>query len=311
MLIAKSLGLEFYISAGIVTILTIQSTKKETINTAVDCFYAFVTAIVIAYFSFMIFGFDLLGFAFYLIPYIFICQCFKWYSAMAVNSVLISHFLTFKSMEMTYLYNEIYLFLIGVGVGIIVNMHLHKKTDYINELKLQADEQIKHILIRMSQRILEEIKDYDGNCFEILNGLIAQAKTVSLENSKNTLFTKEKTDNEYIKMREHQTQVLYEMYKTIRKMHTTPFTAHAISNFLKKIADEYGVNNDCKALLEEFYVMDMQMKSVPLPTQRSEFEDRARLFTLLRLIEEFLEIKKTYYYKNNNRGAYEYKSDEV
>ena len=34
--------------------------------------------------------------------------------------------------------------------------------------------------------------------------LIAQAKAVSLENSKNTLFIKDKTDHEYIKMREHQ-----------------------------------------------------------------------------------------------------------
>ena len=37
------------------------------------------------------------------------------------------------------------------------------------------------------------------------------------------------------------------------------------------------------------------MKSTPLPVERNEFEDRARLFMLLRRIEEFLMIKKEFF----------------
>lgn len=309
-LIASALELEFAIAAGIVTILTIQTTKQETIKTALDRFYAFTIGTMIAYLSFTICGYSVYGFFLYLFIYIFICQYFKWYSAMAMNSVLISHFLTFKSMEMVYLYNEIYLFLIGVGIGIFANMHLHKKSNYINDLKEKSDAQIKHILIRMSQRIVEDVDDYDGNCFEVLNALIAKAKTVEMENVKNTLIKKDQSDHAYIKMREQQAQVLYEMYKTIRKLHTTPFTAHVISDFLVKISNEFSAHNDCRSLLEDFNAIDKEMKKHPLPNERSEFEDRARLFTLLRLIEEFLEIKKTYYYQNNKRSVYEYKAEE-
>lgn len=293
-LMAKIMGLDFYVSAGIVTILTIQSTKIETINTAFERFYAFISALIISTICFIIFGFNLLGFGAYLIIYIFICQYFKWISSMAMNSVLISHFLTFNSMNSLSLYNEIALFVIGVSIGIIANLHLRKDIDAINALKKQADEQIKHILSRMSIRIIQNIDDYDGNCFEKLNELIVAAKAVSIENDKNVLIQKQSYDHEYIKMREHQTQVLYEMYKTIRKLHTTPFTAHIISDFLQRIANEYHADNDCEQLLNEFRRIDLQMQSVQLPTERKEFEDRARLFSLLRLIEEFLEIKKSF-----------------
>jgi uncharacterized membrane protein YgaE (UPF0421/DUF939 family) len=36
------------------------------------------------------------------------------------------------------------------------------------------------------------------------------------------------------------------------------------------------------------------MKEMPLPPGRSEFEDRARLFAVMRRLEEFLKIKKDY-----------------
>ena len=40
--------------------------------------------------------------------------------------------------------------------------------------------------------------------------------------------------------------------------------------------------------------LDRHMKQLPLPTDRKEFEDRARLFAIMRGMEEFLMIKKQY-----------------
>lgn len=296
-LISDFMHLEFYISAGIVTILTIQSTKKETIQTAIERLFAFIIALFIAYICFYICGFTVVGFSLYLFVYIFICQYYKWYSSMAVNSVLISHFLSFGYINDMSLFNEIGLFIIGVSIGVIANLHLHKNRDYMNELKQQADQQIQYILLRMSKRIINQAEDYDGNCFETLNYLIVQAKAVSIENDNNVVLVKDTFDKDYIAMREEQSQVLYEMYKIIRKINTTPMTAHIISDFLKKISDEYHVDNDCEELLQEFKSIDIKMESVPLPITRQEFEDRARLFTLLKSIEEFLKIKKAFYEK--------------
>ena len=135
-LLATIFRLDFAVSAGIITILTIQPTKKETLQTAVGRFYAFIAALIIAFLSFTLLGYTLPAFMLYLIIFIFTCQTFGWYSSMAMNSVLISHFLTFGNMSFTTLFNEILIFTLGVGMGILANLHLHKNTDYI--LALQA-----------------------------------------------------------------------------------------------------------------------------------------------------------------------------
>ena len=96
--IAQLLGLEFAVSAGIVAILTIQPTKKETIKTAASRLYAFVAALGISYACFTCIGFRTEAFFVYLILFIFLCQRFGWYSAMAMDSVLISHFLSLSNM---------------------------------------------------------------------------------------------------------------------------------------------------------------------------------------------------------------------
>ena len=52
--------------------------------------------------------------------------------------------------------------------------------------------------------------------------------------------------------------------------------------------------------MEAFQKLDREMKEEPLPLERIEFEDRARLFALIRLLEEFLNIKKEFMKEYSN-----------
>lgn len=290
--IAATLHLQFAISAGIVAILTIQPTKKETIKTAFARFLAFAAALLIALFCFELIGYKTKAFFVYLVLFVFLCQCFAWHSAIAMNSVLISHFLTFSHMSGSAIINEILIFVVGVGVGIIFNLHLHKRTNYMEEMREQTDRQIRNILHRMSVRIIDrDISDYNGECFQKLSVSIRNAKNIAEENFNNQFGSKDTFDREYIKMREKQVQVLYDMYKRVRSIQTKPMTAQVISDFLEEMANVFHRENTGVSLLEDFYEIDEAMKSKPLPVTREEFEDRAQLYTLLRDIEEFIKIK--------------------
>lgn len=291
-LIAQLAGAEFAVSAGIVAILTIQPTKKETLKTATGRLAAFGSAILIAAVCFGLLGYTMAAFLVYLVIFILFCQIFGWYSAMAMNSVLISHFLTLGDMGPGEVGNEVLLFAVGVGVGILANLHLHKNVDYIEELKAEADAQIKRILGRMSERILDhDMADYNGECFVKLRDSLRKARNVAEENYNNQFGSGDVYDMEYIRMRDRQCRVLYEMYKNVRTIETTPVTASRISDFLREMSEVYHKDNTGRELLKRFERMDAEMKSHPLPTERKEFEDRARLFGLLRNIEEFLRIK--------------------
>lgn len=289
---AMAAGLEHPLSAGIVAILSIQPTKKETLQTALDRYLAFLSALAVAYLCLEAADYSIPGFYIYLVAYIFLCQWRRWENAIAMNSVLVSHFLSAGNMRPPALFNEIGIFAIGVGTGIAANLHLHRNTGYIEALKEETDRQMKKILYRMSRRMIDrDISDYNGACFEILRDSIRQAQNVAATNYKNQFSGGEDFDSAYIRMRDRQCQVLYEMYKQVRAIRTTPVTAHRISDFLAKVAVEYHRDNNGRELLAEFHWLDRSMKSKPLPKERAEFEDRARCFCLLRYMEEFLEIK--------------------
>lgn len=294
-LIATLLKLQFAVSAGIVAILSVQPSKKETFHTALSRLYGFLTSLLIAVVCYNILGFSITTFSIYLVIYIFICQINKWYSSMAMNSVLISHFITLGNTDLYSITNELLIFIIGVGFGIIVNLHLHKNVAEVERLKAEMDDKIVYTLHRMSLRILDEnLQGYDGSCFTTLRNSLSEAKLIASENFKNQLVKEDTADTEYIEMRQKQIHILSEMYKRVKNIKTKPVTAKIISDFLEKISIEYHRENDCISLLGEFQEIRNDMKSKPLPVTREEFEDRAELYTLLEYIEEFLQIKNNY-----------------
>lgn len=153
-LLAELLKLQFSVSAGIVAILSVAFTKKETIETARNRLLAFLVALAIAAACFYSIGFNNYGFFVYLAVFIPVCMIFGWNSAMAMDSVLISHFLTLRSMNLSALSNEAALFVIGVGIGILSNIFLHRNADYMSAMKRETDELMKTALHRMSLRIM-------------------------------------------------------------------------------------------------------------------------------------------------------------
>ncbi len=300
--IANYLELQFAISAGVVAILTILPTKRETMKTALDRLIAFVIALGLAYISFRVIGFNHWAFMVYILPYAFVCCLKKWNAAIAMNSVLISHFISFGKMDGEALLNELLIFGIGVGIGIFMNLHLRSDRAAMDALKQQTDEHIAKILYRMGERINnKDLADYNGECFQALEHIIRDAKNTAELNYKNRLKRERDSDAAYIAMRNRQYAVLREMYKMVSTLETTPGTARAISDFFGYMADAFHEKNDCRELLEQFAQMDDYMEKQPLPESRQEFEDRARLFMLMRYIQEFLEIKKHFVETENRR----------
>ena len=290
--IAQLLHLEFVASAGVISLLTIMPTKKETFKTAGIRFLAFFVALVLAFACYNLAGFNIMAFALFLIVFIPVCLVCRWNYAMTICSVVASHFLILGDTSIEHILNEVLIFTIGVGMGMLANLHLRKDVSYIERLKEETDGEMRSILAGMAEHILDaDFTDYNGELLYQLRKSIRHAKNVADRNYNNQFKTTDIYDIEYIRMRDKQCMVIHEMYKIVRHIHTTPSTAHEISEFMKYMSETYHEDNDGKLTLEKFREIDMGMKSKPLPVERKEFEDRAMLYNLLRKIEEFVTLK--------------------
>ncbi|MDD6098561.1 MAG: aromatic acid exporter family protein [Oscillospiraceae bacterium] len=304
MIAATVLGLKYSATAGLITILSIQQTKKETVITALKRLSAFFCAVVISVLCFNLLGYTTLAFGVYLFIFVMLCMILDWQIATVPISVLITHLLAEKSCHISILLNEFLIFVIGAGVGTIINMHLHNNKQKMNSSREKLDNEIKAILERMSQRILTDDKsDYNSDCFKKIDKLLFEARQVAYENQNNKLIGAESYDIDYLKMRENQCSVLMEMYKSILKISVTPEQSKVISEFLKKTSSEFHEKNDVKNLISELEDIFADMRFQKMPESRTEFENRAVLFSLMLQIKDFLSIKYDFMEKRDSQRS--------
>lgn len=292
---AELLALDFAISAGIVAILSVGATKKETFKTAGNRFRAFGVALLLSFLCFSLVGYTTEGFFLYLFFFILICQWRGWASAMAMNSVLISHFLTFGIMDQASLTNEILLYLIGTSFGVFVNLHLHENVFFMEKMEHETDEQIKSILVQMAGLITDRsLPDRTEECFVKIRQSLRTANEIAEINYQNKLRKTDTFDIRYIDLRAQQNHILYNIYKRVKRIHTAPLTAQSIADFLQYMADTFHKDNRADVYFDHFLSLQQLLEDSPLPETRKEFEDRAELYGILGDIMEFIQAKKDF-----------------
>lgn len=293
--IAGELGLKYSATAGIITILSIQNTKKETFKSAGKRALAFLCALILAAGAFGLLGYTLPAFAVYLFLFALLCQSRGWVEAISVDSVLISHFLAEKNMSPAMLLNECAIFVIGVGLGILVNLHLHRKSEEFERLSAEVDEQIKGILQRMSEWLIKEDKSgYNAACFARLEQSLEAARLCAAANYNNQLWGNDSYELEYISMRQRQTVVLQGIYENIKSICYLPKQAMEVSELLQEIQRQYHKYNTVEDLLKRLQELFDEMKGQKLPESREEFEARAILFYILKQLEKLLMLKREF-----------------
>lgn len=294
--LAGELGLNYSSTAGILTILSIRNTKRETLKSAANRGLAFLFALVLSAACFRLIGYNLWAFAVFLLLFSLFVLSVGWGEALASVAVLVSHILAEQNMGLSEVANETMLFLIGTGMGILVNLHLHRNQDEFDKLAGEVDLQIKQILHRMSQWLPKEDKsDYGSECFEHLEQTLNAAKVCAAANYNNVVLPGDSHELDYIELREKQSVLLREIYDNIVRIEYLPEQALQVAELLGQIEQDYHRENTAEGLLEKLEALLLQMRKQRLPRSREEFEARAILFYILMQIRNLLELKREFW----------------
>ena len=290
--VAGELGLKNSATAGIITVLSIQNTKRETLKRARNRVLAYICALIISKICFTFLGYNLLAFGLYLLIFAMICLILGWNEAISTDSVLVTHFLAEGNMSYEFVINESLILIIGISFGVIVNLHLRKKQEKFDMLAKQVDVQMKMIIHEMSRWLLMEDKSKcDDTCFEELTESIEFARKCAAANYNNSLFSDSTFELDYIEMRAQQSVVLREIYYNIIRIQYLPERSKGVSDLLLQIEQGFHRNNTVVGLLDKAELFLQNVRKQPLPQTREEFEVRALLYYVLLQIKQLLEIK--------------------
>lgn len=294
-IIANILSLEYAYATGIITLLTIQDTKRETVLITVKRIVIFLAMTLLSLLIFPLIGYNLWGFTLVMVPYLFLCLFLEMKEAIAPIAVLCTHYVSSGSCSITMIGNELLILLIGAGIGVIFNLFLSDNTNLIHKQQYQIEERMKGILSRMAHFIqVEDKASYNGECFAQLDHLLLELETQSRNYINNHFLGNNDYFYEYMRLRKMQCGLLKRIYTDITRIEMVPEQAAKISEFFSTIAKEFHETNNAIGLLLELDELDHFFDNEPLPSTREEFENRALLYHILEDLQEFVQLKKDF-----------------
>ena len=301
--IADLFKVNFGVTAGIVTIITIQGTKKESLKIAVERFLSSAIGFLIAVLLFRIFGFNPVIFGIFVLICMPICLHLNLLQGFMTTVVLVTHILVVKDISYPSILNEVYILLIGTVVALILNMYMPEVKEDIEKVKKDIDDGMRRIISYFGEVMVTGTVFIDEEKqFNELKKNINLFSDLAFKEYNNDLVNSSRYQIDLASMKRTQYKVLVRMRKHFHRFFISSDHAHIVADFAKHVAESIGVDDIHNIALKELSELRERFRKMPLPQTRVEFESRAIFFQFLNDIEEFLEIKRDFLKKYTITG---------
>lgn len=304
MIIASAIGLKYGSAAGVIVILSVQSTRRQSINIALKRVGACILALFLGAVLFNILGFTPLIFGVFLLIFIPAAARLKLNEGIVVNSVLVTHLLSEKSISISLIANELLLMLIGITVALLLNLYMPSIEKKIKEDQGYIEDYIREILRHMSLALRQSaVSINEEELFRKLEERIKQGAEKAYRNLNNSLFSDSSYYVKYMEMRYQQLNTLKNMRRHFERFSISYKQTEMIADFTSNLAESIHEYNTAEGLLKNLQNLRESFQTMELPKSREEFENRAMLYQFLNDMEQFLHIKNEFKrYLNENHA---------
>lgn len=292
--IAQMLDLKSFPSAGIITILCIQVTKKKSIHAA---FCRFIACIIAMLYSTIFFE----GIAFHpavigLMLLVFIPTVVKLnvQEGVVTSSVIILHIYSSGHVTPQLLLNETGLLVIGITVALLMNLYMPSKEKEMKHFQESIEEDFRVMMQKMVFYLRSGKSDWDGK--ELMSVLenLAKGKVLAYRDVENHVKYRDDVFYQYFIMREKQFEVLENMLTLVAKIpYQNPYS-EMIASLIEEMSKHVHPYNTSYIYLNKLEAIKEEMQKMELPASREEFNVQSALFDLIRELEKYLMLKNVY-----------------
>lgn len=299
--IAFLLQLDFPTSVGIITILCIQTTKRRSLKSGVNRFYASIIGLLSGGLIFCVAGYHPIILSLFILFYIPLLVRLKIQEGFVTSIVVLLHVYTLNSFTLSIFLNEIQLIIIGVGVAFLVNSYMPSLSKDIQEYKDVIEKKFQTILYEFSAYLKDNERTWNGKELIEVEEIINKAKSIAIKDVENHLLRKQHKDYHYFEMREKQLELLKRMMPIVSSLNKNVKQSETFSLYLEDLSQNIHSGNTTDLSLKKLQENKRLIQETELPITREEFETRANLHYLINEIENYLTIKQ---------ALFEWKMDE-
>ena len=296
-ILANLLNLKYDIFAGTITLLTILTTKWETIRLSLYRVATFLFTVVVCFLVFNHLGGGWLEYGVFILIMVFFCEALGWGATISVNAVIGAHFFTEADFSLPFILNELALLLIGITIAVVLSLYSNNTGTQKKVLQdmQYVEDRLREILAHMADYLRKEPLKH--SVWDDINQLEAKIKDCiedAYEYNNNSFSKHPEYYIDYFEMRLLQIDELHSLHYEMRKMQSMPEQAEIIAEFMDFVTESIGKMMVLDMQLERLYSILAHMKEQELPKSRDEFESRAILYHVLMDMEDFLLIKKRF-----------------
>jgi uncharacterized membrane protein YgaE (UPF0421/DUF939 family) len=289
MYLAIALGLKYATAAGIITILSLQSTRKQSLRISSKMIGAFLLALLLAVGLFKLFGYTPLVFGLFLLLFIPIAVKLKVQEGIVVSAVLITQLLIERTIEISFILNQIFLMAIGVLIALILNLYMPSFEHKIKEEQDVIEKTIKKILLDMSSSLQNQVVSIqEEELFKYLEVKLKKGREMAYMDLNNSFSSNNRDYTTYMDIRSQQLHCLQNMRKHFERLSITYKQTILIADFTVIIAHSIQGNDAAEKLLKDLSELRKSFTTMELPQNREEFENRGILYQFLNDMDEFL-----------------------
>lgn len=297
MYIAQTLNLQNATSAGTIALLTIVTTKWETMRLSIARIITFAIAVLLAVLtcSTLIIPWEVFGI--YIFFLVLISEFLGWKSTISVNAVIGTHFLVSREFSSEFIANEFMLVLIGTAVAFVVNLFSHNRNRQkrlVQSIR-EVEETLQMIFTELASYLLkQEMKE---DVWRDIRNLELKLKKLVVDASVyegNTFRSHTVYYMDYFEMRLEQCNVLHDLHYELRKIRSKSVQAEMIAGYMLYLVDYVKETNIPADQIQKLEDMVEEMGRQPLPVSQEEMETRVVLYHILTELETFLIHKRRF-----------------
>ncbi|MDE6590347.1 MAG: hypothetical protein K2K53_08430 [Oscillospiraceae bacterium] len=292
--IAQALELEYAVSAGTVTLLTLMMSKWATVKLSVARLATFCVTILLASVMFPYIDSMWIAYGLLLTLVVFFSELLGWRATISVNAVVAVHLLTSRDFSAAAIRNEFLLVLIGVILAVVLNLfnanfsHRQRIISNMRDTEKRLQTFLRELAADLSG---QEVREDVWQDIFALEAQLQEYKKSASEYQDNTFHSHPEYYISYFEMRSGQCRILRNLHDELARIRSMPRQAAVISDYILYLSEyviEINQPTQQIARLEELFA---DMREEELPKSRDEFENRAMLYHILMDIQDFLTYK--------------------
>ena len=296
-LLASFLELQYQIFAGTITLLTILTTRWETIRLSFYRVLTFFISVAVCWLVFNHLGGGWLEYGLFVFIIIIINELMGWSATLSVNAVIGAHFFTEMDFSFKFIANEFALVLIGIVIAVILSFFNNNKGSEKQILKdmKYVEDNLQGVLTHLSSYLRKE--ELPHNVWDDIKNLEEKLKEFiqdAVEFNDNSFSNHPTYYVDYFEMRLLQVDMLRNLHYEMQRMRSMPVQADLVADYLDFMNACLGKMDSLEMQMEKLAGILESLKYESLPQDMEEFQSRAILYHVLMDIEDFLIIKKRF-----------------